>query len=59
MNDLYHENCILAAEVELLKDKLRLQETALALEQAQTEVAKERCAQQLADLQKSMQEGSS
>ena len=50
MNDLYHENCILAAENELLKDKLRLQETKFALEQAQTQVAKEQCAQQLADL---------
>ena len=59
MNDLYHEKCMLAAEVELLKDELRLQKTAFALEQAQTQVAKDQCAQQLADLQKSMQEGSS
>ncbi len=59
MNDLYHEIFILAAENELLKDKLRLQETKLALEQAQTLVAKEQYEQQLADLHQSMHEGSS
>ena len=59
MNDLYHEKCMLAAEVQLLKDELRLQKTELALEQAKTQVAKDQCAQQLADLHQSMHEGSS
>ena len=58
MNDLYHENFILAAQNELLNGKLSAQETALALEQASTAEAKEQCAQQLADLHKSMLEGS-
>ena len=57
MNDLYSENLILAAHIELLNDNICAQETVLAYEQALTAEVKEQCAQALADLYKSMSEG--
>ena len=57
MNDLYSENLILAAHIELLNDNKMAQDTVLAYEQALTAEVKEQCAKELADLYKSMSEG--
>ena len=58
MNDLYSENLILAAHKELLNDNICAQDAVLAYEQAQTAEVKEQCAQEFADLYKSLTEGS-
>ena len=58
MNDLYSENLILAAHKELLNDNICAQDAVLAYEQAKTAEVKEQCAQEFADLYKSLTEGS-
>ena len=57
MNDLYSENLILAAHIELLNDNKMAQDTVLTYEQALTVEVKEQCAKELADLYNSMSEG--
>ena len=57
MNELYSENLNLAAHIDFLNDKLCAQETALALEKAQTAEAKKVIALELAGICESMNEG--
>ena len=58
MNDLYSENFILKAQLDLLTDNLCARDTALAIEQALTAEVKQQCALELEALQQSMNEGS-